>query len=267
MQALILVLSAFDRSPGTFHVEIILEKARRILTLAAGVIASRLGRPATRDVLTLNMCQRDIVSLLYDNLLGDRGDVGLRSILNAILVLSIDHDFSAPTLAVRIAASGRTSLYNSLLAGLSSLCGSSHLRSVEAVIQMLRAVEGSNPPLYLSDNWLSRHEVRQSFGHRLYPGGDPRAKIVLDQLLAKASPSVRKTNLIQVIDAIRRAKLQPPNLSFALAAFSYLGNLDDGAAVALFGLARIVGWVAHYVEEHGEAPERFATRSSFRVGV
>ena len=56
--------------------------------------------------------------------------------------------------------------------------------------------------------------------------------------------------------AAERSRLQP-NIDAALGALGHVAGLDHDAGEALFGIARMAGWIAHALEEYQERPLRF----------
>ena len=54
-----------------------------------------------------------------------------------------------------------------------------------------------------------------------------------------------------------------PNIDFALAALCFCADLSVTSGEAIFGVARTVGWIAHGLEEYGEAPLRFRPRAHY----
>jgi citrate synthase len=92
------------------------------------------------------------------------------------------------------------------------------------------------------------------YGHRLYPGGDPRAPLLLD--LARALAHHRRSaardrvrTMIAIARAMRDAGHEPPTLDFGLVALAASLELPRGGATALFAIGRTAGWVAHVLEQ------------------
>jgi citrate synthase len=54
-----------------------------------------------------------------------------------------------------------------------------------------------------------------------------------------------------------------PNVDFALGALAFATQMPLGATEAIFAVARTAGWVAHALEEYGEAPLRFRARAVY----
>jgi citrate synthase len=52
-------------------------------------------------------------------------------------------------------------------------------------------------------------------------------------------------------------------VNLAIGAIAYAAKLAPEAGETLFTIARMTGWVAHYLEEIEESPRRFRTRTVF----
>jgi hypothetical protein len=53
-----------------------------------------------------------------------------------------------------------------------------------------------------------------------------------------------------------------PNTDFAIGALLYAAHMQADAGEAIFAIARCAGWIAHALEEYGEAPLRFRLRAA-----
>ncbi len=56
--------------------------------------------------------------------------------------------------------------------------------------------------------------------------------------------------------------IPPPNVDLALAAIAWSTGMAPDAGRTLFAVARVAGWVAHYLEELAERPLRYRARPS-----
>lgn len=147
------------------------------------------------------------------------------------LVLCADHELSSSAFAVRVTASTGASLRNAAIAGLAAFSGPYHGGATERARAFLE-----NP----------RRPPGLSFRHRLYPEGDPRARALLEgvPLLASDATTLR---------AIEAATGEKPSIDVALAMVERAYGLPAGAAFALFAVARTAGWLAHAIEQRGQA--------------
>ena len=76
-----------------------------------------------------------------------------------------------------------------------------------------------------------------------------------------------RTETVDVLDAVAevaRARVGVhPNIDFALAGLSHVSGLPMEAGEIVFAVARTAGWIAHAIEEYGEARLRFRPRAVY----
>jgi citrate synthase len=175
--------------------------------------------------------------------------------LRCALVLLSDHELNPSTFAVRVAASTGASLPAALLSGLATLSGPRHggVASL-ARLALEAALRGK------SQDFLAQHANQPpysyGFGHPLYPDGDPRARIILNRLADKGAVVSAMTSLSDQLGL-------PPNIDAALAGLSVAQNLPDTAAFTIFATGRLVGWIAHAMEQQ-ESGEIIRPRARYR---
>ena len=171
-------------------------------------------------------------------------------VLNAALVLSADNELNVSSFTVRCVASAGSNPYQAVSAGLAALQGVKHGGIGERVEALLREV--ATPELArrtLSDR-LRRGEAIPGFGHRLYPEGDPRGRLMLE-LAAKVAPGSDAVQLaVQVAREAEDILGEGPVIDYGLVALSNALKLPSGSALALFALGRTVGWIGHAIEQY-----------------
>jgi citrate synthase len=192
-----------------------------------------------------------LAARLWPALAGRPGDPAQVRLLTALLVLLADHDLAASTLAARVAASALANPYAVVSAGLGAVDGRRH-GAASTLAHRFLADALDDPVAALADRLRSGDPV-PGFGHRIYRTRDPRAGLVLDLL---GDVPVRAA-----VDAVtERLAGRPggfPNVDLALAAVVHAHGLPAGAGEAVFAVARIVGWIAHALEEYAEPGLRF----------
>ena len=181
--------------------------------------------------------------------------------LNAALVLLADHELAASTLAARVAASAWADPYRVVLAGLGPLGGSLHGGAglaVEAALSEAGSPAGAFTALE------RRHAVgaMPGFGHRVYRGPDPRAVHLLERLPAVADDARALQTVEAMLDAAASLGMPPPNVDFGLAALGHVMGLRQGSATTIFTVARMVGLIAHALEEYPHRL-RFRPRATY----
>jgi citrate synthase len=172
-------------------------------------------------------------------------------LLNAALILCVDHELNASSFTARVVASAGANPYAVVTAGLAALGGYKHGGNTERVEGFLREIGTSDRIDRVVTERLRRGERIPGFGHTLYPNGDPRAKTLL-ALLGDAYPEAPEVQLALAVGQRVAALIDhQPNIDFALVSLARAAQLPEGAALALFALGRTVGWVAHASEQYG----------------
>ncbi len=182
--------------------------------------------------------------------------------LNAALILLADHDLSAGAVAARVAASARGSVYAVVSAGLGAFDGPLHGGAAQAAQEFVRELHDRSDDVR-SD--LAARERLPGCGHVVYRDRDPRAEALVAALEDDGMPG----RLREVVDAVRAEATrrgQPVTSDLALGAMAVRYRMSDDAAMTVFALARIVGWVAHALEEYAETPLRFRPEGVY-VGI
>jgi len=223
--------AAYDTSPDAVH-----RTGARILRLLAAVATDTSpSRAPAAEVL-----QRSWIP--------DTPEA--RGLLESALVLWADHELNVSTFTVRCVASARATPYAAVVAGISALRGPLHGGSTEQVEALFDEIPDPQPALATLEARLRRGERIPGFGHPLYPDGDPRAAFLLERVRAlRAGPTS-----LAVADAIEREALdlvgRRPNIDFATVALRRALAAPSGSALALIGVARAAGWIAHIVEQY-----------------
>ena len=172
--------------------------------------------------------------------------------IDTALVLLADHELATSTLAVRIAASVRTSPSIAFAAGLTTLEGALHGSASAEAHRFLDDCAESEPSVVM-DQFRAQRRPIPGFGHKVYRGIDPRFPPLLDQV-RRLDPS--GAELVDgVIAEAGRIMAHQPNVDLALGALTRGAGLEPDTPI--FAVARIAGWAAHYDEECAERPVRF----------
>jgi citrate synthase len=181
--------------------------------------------------------------------------------VNAVMVLLADHEIAPSTLVVRVAATTRADCYDALLAGLGTISGPLHGSASDVARRLLEDSEQRGVERALGET-LRWQGSFPGFGHSDYVAGDPRFTALLPFFEAVAAPRQRKL-LREVLARTESQGLPQPNVNLAVGAIAYAAKLAPEAGETLFTIARMAGWVAHYLEEIEESPRRFRTRTVF----
>ncbi len=229
--------------------------ARRLIMTAPAITAERDGRELASDIEHARLADRLAAAWFK------RPDRQLADTLNAALVLLADHELATSTLAVRVAASVRSSPNAALIAGLAAVEGDLHGSASHYAHALFIdvAVNGAEGVL---ERYRADHQRVPGFGHSVYRQRDPRFEPLLDRVLDLPAPPNRRAAVTELIALSGRYVTHPPNIDLALGALTYLVGLRPDCPI--FAIARIAGWAAHYLEEIEERPVRFRGLATIR---
>ncbi|KIZ14655.1 citrate/2-methylcitrate synthase [Streptomyces natalensis] len=183
--------------------------------------------------------------------------------LDAALVLLIDHDLAASTLAVRIAASAHAHPYAAVSAGFGALDGPLHGAASGLVHRMLLEVlERGSAAAVVADHLRAGRRI-PGLGHPLYSGEDPRARALFALLadVPQAQPALQAARGVAGT-AARHAELHA-NVDLPLAVLTVSAGMPAEAGETVFAVARTAGWIAHALEEYAERPLRLRPRGQY----
>lgn len=171
-------------------------------------------------------------------------------LLNAALILLADHEFNVSSFTARCVASAGATPYEVVTAGLAALQGAKHGGTVNRVEALLEEIQRPTNASRVLSRRLKRGDDIPGFGHRLYPEGDPRARVLLELMADTISRSSAQSLSRAVIQEARALIGEEPNSDFALAVLARLLNLPEGYGLGIFALGRTIGWLAHAMEQY-----------------
>jgi citrate synthase len=203
-----------------------------------------------------------IAGRLWTRLAPRRPAPGMLAVVNAALVLLADHDLAASTFGVRVAASTRADPASCVAAGLGVLRGPLHGGASVMARALLEEASAIGAARAVANLLRERRRV-PGFGHKVYTGADPRATLLLE-LLGSVHGDGRTVRLVDDVCAVTLERAgQAPNVDLAVAALALANGMPADAGEAIMAVARMAGWLAHVIEEYGEAPLRFRPRASY----
>jgi len=166
-------------------------------------------------------------------------------LIRRALVLLADHELNASTFTVRCAASTGLNLYDAVIAGLAALKGPKHGGAGVLASRLVKTLIDNDVAPVIRER-VALGERFAGFGHGVYKLGDPRAMSLLDAL-ARAGAARKFTR--EVPERIAEATGEFVNIDYALAVLVHSLRLPAGSELALFAMARMVGWIAHASEQ------------------
>jgi citrate synthase len=175
-----------------------------------------------------------------------------RRLLEMALILCADHELNVSAFAARVVASTSSSPYDVVGAGLGALRGPRHGGHTARIASFLDEAGSPAGVRHTAAERLRRDGSMPGFGHPLYPDGDPRARLLLEEI-TRAWPDSRATAYIRASQAAGRALLgEYPTIDFGLVILERALGLTEGSALVIFALGRTVGWIAHALEQYAD---------------
>ncbi len=178
-----------------------------------------------------------------------RSDRAATIAVDRALVLLCEHELNVGTFAVRIAASAGASLHACIGAGLGALGGWRHGRASDELTALVLAAGTPRKAEAIVAARIHEGAALPGFGHALYRHADPRALVLLATARELPRPRPALRTVLAIVDAAARLGAEPPNVDCGLVALLAALGLPLASASAIFAVARMVGWLAHAVEQ------------------
>lgn len=185
---------------------------------------------------------------------GERPGKHAERVLDLCLVTHAEHGMNASTFTARAVASTMSDIHSAITAAIGSLKGPLHGGANTAVMNMLKELDKDTDITAFVKRKLENKEKIMGFGHRVYKTFDPRASLlrVMARDLAK---EVDMTYLYEwsetILKIMKEEKNIDPNVDFFSATVYYSMGIMPDLYTAIFAMARISGWTAHYIEQMG----------------
>ncbi|MEM3863242.1 MAG: citrate synthase/methylcitrate synthase [Metallosphaera sp.] len=232
----------------------LITKSMKITAKIPTIISSIQRTRANLDVIEPDPSLSHSENFLY-MLHGSKPSRERSRMLDVGLMLHIDHEMNASTMACLVVASTLSDIYSSIVAGISALKGPLHGgANSEALRQFMEIGSQENVEKYVL-NRLSSGQRLMGFGHRIYKSLDPRAKIIKDYLsqVPKDEETQRLFDIATKVEEIGIRILGKrgiyPNVDFYSGLLFHFLGFDLDLFPTIFASARVIGWSAH-VEEY-----------------
>jgi citrate synthase len=232
----------------------------KIPTLAAMAFKYSLGQPFVYPDNSLNYSENFMKMCFAVPAEPYKINKTFAKALDKIFILHADHEQNASTSTVRLAASSGANPFASISTGFTSLWGPLHGGANEAALNMLKEIgDVKNIPEYIKKAKDKNDPFKlMGFGHRVYKNYDPRAKVMqktCHDVLSEIGNNDNK--LLQVAKELEKIALSDeyfiekklyPNIDFYSGITLSAMGFPTTMFTVLFGLARTVGWLAHWKE-------------------
>lgn len=176
-------------------------------------------------------------------------------IFDDCLILHAEHTMNASTFTGLVTASTLADPYTVVASSIGALKGPLHGGANEEVIQMLKDIGTVDRANSYVEEHLNNKKKLMGFGHRVYKVKDPRATI-LQSLCEKLFVECGSSHLYEIAVAVERrageilnSKGIYPNVDFYSGVIYDKMGIDTDLFTPLFAMARVSGWLAHWLEQ------------------
>ncbi|MDH5643007.1 MAG: citrate synthase [Gemmatimonadota bacterium] len=198
----------------------------------------------------------------------------LEKALDVLFILHADHEQNCSANAMRSVGSSGVDPYSAMAAAAAALYGPLHGGANEAVLRMLREIDGvKNIPDYIKR--VKKKEVRlMGFGHRVYKNYDPRAKVI-KKIAYEVFETTGKNPLIDIAVELERIALEDdyfvshklyPNVDFYSGIIYEAMGFPVEMFPVLFAIGRTPGWLAQWQEGLADEDQRIARPRQIYLG-
>ena len=174
------------------------------------------------------------------------------------LIQHAEHTMNASTFAGMVTASTLADPYTVVASSIGALKGPLHGGANEEVVTMLRQIGTPAKAREAVDAKFERKQKLMGFGHRVYKVKDPRAA-VLQELCMRLFNVCGTSPLYEVAVAVEQladehlqGKGIYPNVDFYSGIIYDKMGIEMDLFTPLFAMARVSGWLAHWLEQLGE---------------
>lgn len=169
--------------------------------------------------------------------------------LDAALVLVADHELNPATFAARIAASCGADMHSCVGAALNTQYGSRIGRACDRVEQLFGRPSSPAQVVLRAKELLAAARKLPGFDHHLYPGGDPRARALIEIAQSVGGARIGVRHMVQALTRIEQEFDARPSLEAGMVFLARSLGVPDQTAGGLYALGRCAGWMAHAMEQ------------------
>lgn len=176
-------------------------------------------------------------------------------IFDDCLILHAEHTMNASTFTGLVTASTLADPYTVVASSIGALKGPLHGGANEEVVMMLKEIGTTENARTYVERALQNKKKLMGFGHRVYKVKDPRAT-VLQELCRRLFKECGSSPLYDVAVEVERTageslnkKSIYPNVDFYSGIIYDKMGIDVDLFTPLFAMARVSGWLAHWLEQ------------------
>ena len=249
MDVLRTTISAMTVEQGDIH-----NNAIQLIAVMPTIIAYRYRRSQNKDFIAPDDKLNHVGNFL--NMLNKDTNPAHAKMLEAYLIMTMEHGLNASTFATRVTKSTQSDLISAITSAIGTMKGPLHGGAPSGVIDLLDEIGTKDKISEVIHMKLENNERIMGFGHRVYKTIDPRAEALKAIILElEIKPEWIELALQTEIETIEILKENKPdqklytNVEYYAAAIMKSIEIDPDLFTAIFSSSRIVGWCAHAIEQ------------------
>jgi citrate synthase len=175
--------------------------------------------------------------------------------LDTCLILHAEHTMNASTFSGMVTASTLADPYTVVSSAIGTLKGPLHGGAAQEAVEMLEEIGAMENVRPFLKKRLAAKQKLMGFGHRIYKVKDPRA-IILQTLAQQLFAQYGRSPLYNLAEEVERVGEQllggkgiHANVDFYSGVLYKTLGLDDDFFPDIFAMARVSGWLAHWLEQ------------------
>jgi len=187
-------------------------------------------------------------------LTGATPHVTIERVMDAALVLHAEHGMNASTFTARVIAATLSDMHSAVTGALGALKGPLHGGANQDVMELLLQCGDADTAEKVVRERLANKQLIPGFGHRVYKTFDPRAHFLrkMSKQLGDAAGNSKWYEMSErLIPICKETKSLNPNVDFFSASAYYTMGIPLDLYTPIFAIARVAGWSAHIMEQHG----------------
>lgn len=283
LSAMAVSLSTFypelERNPNEAIDSTVARLLSKLRTIAAFSYKKIKGHPIVYPRQDLRYCENFLNMMFYTPVNNYSPDPVITKAMNQLLILHADHEQNCSSSVVKAVGSSGANLYASISAGICALWGPMHGGANQEVIEMLENIQrydGGNV-----GNVIERARKKTDgfrlfgFGHRVYKTYDPRARVAKEICKSVLNHLHHQDALLDIALKLEEAALADPyfqernlypNVDFYTGLTYRALGIPTNMFTVMFAIGRLPGWIAQWLELHGDPDNRIFRPRQVYVG-
>ncbi|HEY5594654.1 MAG TPA: citrate synthase [Nitrospiria bacterium] len=254
LQAAVAALGMFYPAKHVQAPEIQYDSSVRLIAKLPTIVAAHARMRHGDDPMPPRDDLSHTANFLY-MLTGKEPDPMMAEVLDIALILHAEHTMNASTFSGLVTASTLADAYTVVSSAIGTLSGPLHGGANEQVVDMLLEIGAAANVRSYIEKKLAAGEKIMGFGHREYKVKDPRA-VILQKLMQKMFDGHGRSPLYAIALEAERVGLDllgskgvHPNVDFFSGIVYEKMGIEKDLFTPVFALARVVGWLAHWIEQ------------------